>query len=175
MRNFRDEAIDDFCLAGINRASCSREGDQITSPDHAYTFAYGAVFSHQVEREPLTNQLIANVTFSNYPCTGDRQPRCDETFDFRFPGLRFDAAHQIFFARVGRNEWIPVAECRPNLPYSGYALASGAKIFLLKRSGRVTAVLSASSRPRDGARWVQNDNNLSLQNLLTGYFAVFCP
>jgi len=81
MRNFRDEAIDDFCLAGINRASCSREGDQITSPDHAYTFAYGAVFSHQVEREPLTNQLIANVTFSNYPCTGDRQPRCD---DLRF-------------------------------------------------------------------------------------------
>ena len=77
---------------------------EITSPDHAYTFAYGAVFSHQVEREPLTNQLIANVTFSNYPCTGDRQPRCDETFDFRFPGLRFDAAHQIFFARVGRNE-----------------------------------------------------------------------
>src|SRR5205807_5070230 len=117
---------------------------EITSPDYAYTFAYGAVFSHQVEREPLTNQLIANVTFSNYPCAGDRQPRCDETFDFRFPGLRFDAAHQIFFARVGRIEWISVKEWRPNLPYSGYALASGAKIFLLKRSGRVTAVLSAS-------------------------------
>jgi len=97
------------------------------------------------------------------------------TFDFRFPGLRFDAAHQIFFARVVRNEWISVTEWRPNLPYGGYALASGAKIFLLKRSGHVTAVLSASSRPRDGARWVQNDNNLSLQNLLTGYFAVFCP
>ena len=100
-------------------------------------------FRINVEREPLTNQLIANVTFSNYPYTGDRQPRCDETFDFRFPGLRFDAAHQIFFARTGRHEWIPVAEWR-------------------------------STQPRDGARWVENDNNLSLQNLLTSCFAVFC-
>jgi len=148
---------------------------QITSPDHAYTFAYGAVLSHQVEHEPITNQLIANVTFSNYPYAGDRQRRCDESFDFRFPGLRFDAAHQIFFARTGRHEWIPVAEWRPNLPYGGYELASGARIFLLKRSGHVTAVLSAGTQPRDGARWVENDNNLSLQNLLTGCFAVFCP
>ena len=147
---------------------------EITSPDHPYTFAYGAVFSHQVEREPFTNQLIANVTFSNYPYTGDRQPRCDETFDFRFPGLRFDAARQTFFARTGRNEWIPVAEWRPNLPYGGYELASGARIFLLKRGGDATAVLSASTQPRDGARWVENDNNLSLQNLLTSCFAVFC-
>ena len=147
---------------------------EITSPDHAYTFAYGAVFSHQVEREPLTNQLIANVTFSNYPYVGDHQRRCDESFEFRFPGLRFDAAHQTFFARTGRNEWIPVAEWRPNLPYGGYELALGARIFLLKRSGHVTAVLSASTHPREGARWVENDNNLSLQNLFAGCFAVFC-
>ena len=124
-----------------------------------------------MEREPFTNQLIANVTFSNYPYAGDRQPRCDETFNFRFPGLRFDAAHQIFFARTGRNEWIPVAEWRPTLPYGSYELASGARIFLFKRSGHVTAVLGAGTRPRDGARWVENDNNLSLQNLLTGCFA----
>jgi hypothetical protein len=147
---------------------------EITGPDHVYTFAYGAVFSHQVERKPFTNQLIANVTFSNYPYAGDRQPRCDETFDFRFLGLRFDAAHQIFFARTGRNEWTPVAKWRPSLLYGGYELASGARIFLLKRSGHVTAVLSVGTQPRDGARWVENDNNLSLQNLLPGCFAVFC-
>ena len=163
-----------FVLLGSTAPIARAEQIEITSPDHAYTFTYGAVLSHQVEREPFTNQLIANVTFSNYPYTGDRQPRCDETFDFRFPGLRFDAARQTFFARTGRNEWIPVAEWRPNLPYGGYELASGARIFLLKRSGHVTAVLSAGTQPRDGARWVENDNNLSLQNLLTGCFAVFC-
>jgi hypothetical protein len=74
---------------------------EITSPDHPYTFAYGAIFSHQVKREPFTNQLIANVTFSNYPYASDRQPRCDETFDFRFPGLLFVAAHQIFLRGQG--------------------------------------------------------------------------
>jgi hypothetical protein len=147
---------------------------EITSPDHPYTFAYGAVLSHQVEREPFTNRLVANVTFSNYPYVGDHQRRCDETFDFGFPGLRFDAAHQTLLARTERSEWIPVAEWRPNLPYGGYVLASGARIFLLKRSGHVTAVLSAGTQPRDGARWVENDGNLSLQNLLTGCFAVFC-
>ena len=163
-----------FVLLGSTAPIARAEQIEITSPDHAYTFAYGAVLSHQVEREPFTNQLIANVTFSNYPYAGDRQPRCDEIFDFRFPGLRFDAARQTFFARTGRNEWIPVAEWRPNFPYGGYELASGARIFLLKRSGHVTAVLGAGTRPRDGARWVENDNNLSLQNLLTGCFAVFC-
>ena len=43
---------------------------QITSPDHAYTFAYGAVLSHQVEHEPITNQLIANVTLQQLPIRG---------------------------------------------------------------------------------------------------------
>ena len=163
-----------FVLMALTASIARAEQIEITSPDQAYTFAYGAVFSHQVERNPLTKQLIANVTFSNYPYAGDRQPRCDETFDFRFPGLRFDAAHQTFFARTGHNEWIPVAEWRSSIPYGGYELAPGARIFLLKRSGHVTAVLSASKPARDGARWVENDDNLSLQNLLTGCFAVFC-
>src|SRR5437588_10093368 len=87
-------------------------------------------------------------------------PVCDLT-----PRIRY-------FLRVwGEMNWIPVAEWRPNFPYGGYELASGARIFLLKRSGHVTAVLGAGTRPRDGARWVENDNNLSLQNLLTGCFA----
>src|SRR5438552_18270113 len=73
-----------FVLMALTASIARAEQIEITSPDQACTFAYGAVFSHQVERNPLTNQLIANVTFSNYPYAGDRQPRCDETFDFRF-------------------------------------------------------------------------------------------
>ena len=37
------------------------EGIEIVSPNHAYTFAYGDAFSHQIERDPLTNQMIARV------------------------------------------------------------------------------------------------------------------
>ena len=143
------------------------EGIEIVSPNHAYTFAYGDAFSHQIERDPLTNQMIARVWFSNYPYAGDCEPRRDEMFDFVFPALHFDATQNQFFARTShRGMRIPIAALHPNFPYSGYKLEPTAKIFLVKRSGRVTAVLNATVQPRNGARWVQIDDNWSLQNLL---------
>src|SRR5437868_10922821 len=69
---------------------------EIVSLNNAYTFAYGDAISHQIERDHLTNEMIARVTFSNYPYAGDREPRGDETFDFALPGLRFDAARNVF-------------------------------------------------------------------------------
>src|SRR5205823_4297317 len=71
---------------------------EIVSANKAYTFAYGDAISHQIERDHLSNEMIARVTFSNYPYAGDCQPRRDETFDFVFPGLRFDAARDEFIA-----------------------------------------------------------------------------
>ena len=140
---------------------------EIVSPNRAYTFAYGDVFSHQIERDRLTNEMIARVTFSNYPYVGDREPRRDEMFDFVFPGLHFDATQNEFFARTSRRGVrIPIATLRPNFPYAGYKLEPTAKIFLVKRSGHVTVVLNATVQPRGGERWVQIDDNWSLQNLL---------
>ena len=55
---------------------------EIVSPNKAHTFAYGDAISHQIERDHFTNEMIARVTFSNYPYAGDREPRRDETFDF---------------------------------------------------------------------------------------------
>ena len=40
---------------------------EIVSPNHAYTFAYGDAILHQIERNHLTNEMIARVIFSNYP------------------------------------------------------------------------------------------------------------
>jgi hypothetical protein len=139
---------------------------EIVSPKHVFTFAYGDAISHQVERDRLTNEMIARVTFSNYPYAGDREARRDEMFDFVFPGLQFDATRNEFFARTRHHARIPIAALHPNFPYAGYKLEPTAKIFLVKRSGHVTAVLNATAQPRDGARWVQLDDNWSLQNLL---------
>jgi hypothetical protein len=139
---------------------------EIVSPNHAYTFAYGDAISHRIERDHLTNEMIARVTFSNYPYAGDREPRCDETFDFVFSGLHFDAARNEFVARTRHQLRIPIAALHPNFPYAGNKLESNAKIFLVKRGGRVTAVLNATAQPRGGGRWVQIDDNWSLQNLL---------
>jgi hypothetical protein len=49
-------------------------------------------------------------------------------------------------------------------------LAPGAKIYLVKESGRVTVTLTATNYPRGGTRWIEMDNNFSLQNLLTALF-----
>ena len=139
---------------------------EIVSPTHAYTFAYGDAISHQIERDRLTNMMIARVTFSNYPYAGDREPLRDEMFDFGFPGLQFDARRNEFFARTPHHMRVPIAALHPNFPYAGYKLEPTAKIFLVKRSGHVTAVLNATAAPRAGSRWVQVDDNWSLQNLL---------
>ncbi len=140
---------------------------EIVSSVHAYTYAYGDAISHQIERDQFTNEMIARVTFSNSPYAGDYEARHDEIFDFVFAGLHFDPTRNEFFALTShRGVRIPIAALHPNFPYAGYKLEPTAKIFLVKRSGHVTAVLNATAQPRDGARWVQIDDNWSLQNLL---------
>lgn len=170
MKFFLGLALFVFAIAGVHGQSL-----EIVSPNHAYTFAYGDPIFHQIERDHSTNEMIARVTFSNYPYAGDREPRCDETFNFTFPGLHFDAERNEFVARTHLRVRIPIAALRPNFPYAGYKLEPNAKIFLIKRSGRVTAVLNAMAQPRDGGRWVQIDDNWSLQNLLALGFERLTP
>ena len=81
----------------------------ITSPDHARTFAYGEMVWHQLYVDPTTHVLGARVTLSNLPYVGDNEPRVDEPFDFRFPGVHVDAAKRTLFARARRGNQITVA------------------------------------------------------------------
>jgi hypothetical protein len=156
-----------LALLALATSGAYAQSIEIVCSKHAYTFAHGDAISHQIERDHLTNEMIARVTFSNYPYAGDREARRDEMVDFVFSGLQFDATRNEFFARTShRGVRIPIAALHPNFPYAGYKLEPTAKIFLVKRSGRVTAVLNATAQPRDGTRWVQIDDNWSLQNLL---------
>jgi hypothetical protein len=145
----------------------------ITSPDHAQTFAYGEMIWHQLYLERSAGELGARITFSNLPYNDDDQPRRDESFDFRFPGVQFDSAQRTFFVRHGQGERIAVARCREGIARGWIDLAPGAKIYLLKEHGRVTATLRATDYPRAGIRWVQMDNNFSLQNILIALFREF--
>ena len=142
----------------------------ITSPDHASTFAYGEMIGHQFDNDPATGVLIARITFSNLPYVSDTDPRADESFNFRFPGARIDRANHAFMARARYGGQIAVARIRDGSTCRWIELAAGAKIYLLKESGHVTAVLTATERPRPGLRWIQMDDNWSLQNLLAGVF-----
>jgi hypothetical protein len=140
----------------------------ITSPDHVQTFAYGEMLWHRLYGQ--RGELAARITFSNLPYAGDDEPRRDESFDFRFPGVQFDPARRAFFASSRHGGLIPVARFRNDLDFGWIDLAPGAKIYLLKESGRVTTILTATDYPRAGIRWIEMNNNFSLQNLLVALF-----
>jgi hypothetical protein len=127
---------------------------------------------HQLYKR-TNGELAARITFSNLPYVGDDTPCSDEPFDFHFPGVQFDSARGIFFARSGHGEPILVARLRQFPLYDWIDLSPGAKIYLLKDHGRVTATLTATDFPRGGIRWIQMDNNFSLQNLLAALFRDF--
>jgi len=147
----------------------------IVSPDHHQTFAYGEMLSHQLYLGRTGGGLAARITFSNLPCADDDQPRRDESFDFRFPAIKFDPARRAFFVSGRHGESIQVARFRGGV-FSGWVdLAPGAKIYLLKHSGRVTAILTATDQPRPGSQWIQTDDNLSLQNILIALFGQPAP
>ena len=142
----------------------------VISPDHAQTFAYGEMIWHQLYLERTGGELGARITFSNRPYAGSGEPRRDEPFDFRFPGVQFDSTRRAFFASGRHGEPIPVARFRGDSAFGWIDLAPGAKIYLLKEGGRVTATLTATDYPRRGARWIEMDDNFSLQNLLVALF-----
>jgi hypothetical protein len=143
---------------------------KITSPDHAQTFAYGETTWRQLYLAPATGGLTARITFSNLPYADCNEPPRDEPFDFRFPRVRFDPERRAFFASGRRGELIPVARLRGDPACGWIDLAPGAKIYLLKESGRVTAILTATDYPRRGMRWIEMDDNFSLQNILVALF-----
>jgi hypothetical protein len=159
-------------LATLFAASGSAMADAIciTSPNHPQTFTYGAVIWHELYLQCTARELTARITFSNVPYAGDDEPRRDESFDFRFPGVQFDSARRAFFVNSRHGERIPVARFRKDPSFGWIDLDAGAKIYLLKESGRVTATLTATSYPRAGIRWVETDNNFSLQNILIALF-----
>jgi len=150
----------------VTSASAMADAVSITSPDHARTYAYGAVTWHHLYLHRTRGELAARIAFSNWPYAGDDEPRRDEAFDFRFPGVHVDFAQHAFVTGGRRGELIPVARFQGDPACGWIDLAPNAKMYLLKENGRVTATLTATSFPRSGIRWIEMDNNFSLQNLL---------
>ena len=70
---------------------------------------------------------------------------------------------------------IPAARIRRDRFCSWIDLAPGAKIYLLKQSGRVSAILTATDHPRTGSQWIESDDNFSLQNILVALFGQAAP
>jgi hypothetical protein len=164
-------------LATLLAASVSAmaSATSIVSPDRHQTFAYGEMTWHQLYLQGAGGALAARITFSNLPYASDDEPRRDEAFDFRFPGIIFDATRRTFFVSGRGGQMIPVARFRGDALCGWVDLAEGAKIYLLKESGRVTAILTATDHPRTGSQWIETDDNWSLQNILVALFGQPAP
>ena len=154
----------------ITSASAIADAVSVASPNHARTYAYGEVTWRQLYLERTRGELAARITFSNVPFADANEPPRYEPFDFRFPGIHVDLARHAFVTRGRHGESIPVAWFRGDPSWGWIKLAPNAKIYLVKESGRVTATLTATSYPRGGERWIELDNNYSLQNLLCALF-----
>lgn len=155
-----------FILLALAVPIAHAESLEIVSPSHAYTFAHGDAVSHQIEHDQFTNEMIARVTFSNYPFGRRLRPSARRSVRFRFSRSAFRCDTKgIFRARVGSHA---ASNCGIASEFSVCRLQARAdrEIFLVKRSGHVTAVLKAAAQPVGGARWLQVDDNWSLQNLL---------
>ena len=74
---------------------------------------------HELYLQCTARELAARITFSNVPYAGDDEPRRDESFDFRFPGVQFDSAQRAFFMNSRHGERIPVARFRKIRPLGG--------------------------------------------------------
>jgi hypothetical protein len=164
-------------LATLFGASMSAvaSATSVISPNHPQTYAYCQVLWHQLYVQHDGRELVARITFSNLSYASDEEPRRDEAFDFRFPGVNFDTARRAFIAHSRRGDSIVVARLRSGLGFCWIDLAPGTKIYLLKQRGRVTAILTATDHSRAGAQWIETDDNWSLQNILIALFGEFFP
>ena len=115
-------------LAILFAASVSAiaSGTSIVSPNHPQTFAYGEMIWNQLYLQRAGRELAARITFSHLPYAGDDEPRRDESFDFRFPGIKFDATRRTFFVSGRGGQMIPVARFRRDPFCSWVDLAPGA-------------------------------------------------
>src|SRR5437879_12163560 len=124
-----------FFLATFFAASVSvfASAASIVSPDHPQTFAYGEMIWNQLYLQRAGGELAARITFSNLPYAGDDEPRRDESFDFRFPGIKFDPTRRTFFVRGRGGQMIRVARIRGAPVCSRVDMASGADICRIRQ------------------------------------------
>src|ERR1700730_15870473 len=80
---------------------------RLVSPDHTRTYVFGEVVAHQLFVDG--NVLAARITFSNVSYSTKSEPRRDEAFDFRFIGMRLEAATRTFNVSSRRKGTVAVA------------------------------------------------------------------
>jgi len=145
------------------------ESIQIVSPDTAQTYSFSTIAHKKLLWDDAKQSLQAIITFTNAPYADKDQPKVEEFFSFRFPGVTYDSKSRTFFAKGEKNQRIPVAVWKDGVVSDWIEPGSNAQVFVLKRNGKVEVILAATTKDlknTSGVRWVERSSGWSLQNLL---------
>jgi len=142
---------------------------EIVSPDTAQTYSFSRIAHKELIWDEDKNMLTAVITFTNVPYADKDQPKVEEFFSFKFPGVTYHKKSRTFFALNEDKKKVPVAVWKEGLISDWIEPVEKAQIFVLKRSGKVEVILAATTeklRDDSGPRWVERSEGWSLQNLL---------
>ncbi len=113
---------------------------ELTSPDHAQTWAYGNE-TNRVWKD-WRGHLALLLTFTNDPDVGWDNPRQWDNFRFDFPNLRLGADGRTFYYHTAEGRRIPVATRRPDfLGIDEVKLLPSAHAVISRPSGTITVSL----------------------------------
>ena len=141
----------------------------IVSPDTAQTHSFSTVAHRKLVWDEEKQSLEAIINFTNVPYADKDQPKIEEFFSFRFPGVTYDEPSRTFFVTGENGVKIPVALWKDGVISDWIEPGPKTQIFILKKSGRVEVTLAATTedfKNPSGARWVERNEGWCLQNLL---------
>jgi len=148
-------AITALCAALQLQAVAASPNITIHSPDSADTYSDNSMLWHQLRWNPRSQELVATITFSNYHRVSDVEPRHDETFDFRIPGVHFSPDSGTFSIHVHGKAPVVIATLSTRLFIKSIVPAANTQFRISRSSGHVgvTAIINRYSIP--GERWLE--------------------
>lgn len=155
-------AITALCAALQLQAVAASHNVTIHSPDSADTYGDNSMLWHQLRWSPRSQQLVATITFSNYHLVSDAEPRHDETFDFRIPGVHFSPDTGTFSIRARGKVPVVIAKLSKRFFIKSIVPADNTQFQISRSSGhiRVTAIVNHNAIP--GERWVESAGGSSV-------------
>lgn len=139
----------------------------LQSPDTAQTYTDGHTIRYVLLWDARRGELLASLTFSNSPYVNWQNPRREEIFNFRLPGVSLDPTAGVFYARDARGRATPVAAyAHGGLEAGNIRPTVGTTVFVAKPEGQVRVSLTATpgspARAARGAGHWQIDGVVSL-------------
>jgi hypothetical protein len=146
---------------------------KIVSPDTAQTYTYSSVTWRSFHWDAAQQQFTARITFSNYQYVSHDELLDEESYNFEFPGVKFDPGTGTFFAKGSNGRHVAVAELSKDLIGQSIKPLPGTVIHVLKQSGKVVVILTGSNIAygnTDRVHWSEENRGFFFDNLVTSNY-----